>query len=99
MCFVFLFSFVFSNIPNAADYHIIIGGDFNQVQDPDLDRSSTKKSSLPKAANMLKFHADQLGLSDLWRSKHPYTKAFSLFFHMSIGLTLGSTSSYSIIDC
>lgn len=73
---------MFSNIPNAADHHIIIGGVFNQFQDPDLDKSSTKQSSLSIAANMLKFHADQLGLSDLWRTMQPYTKAFSFFSHV-----------------
>lgn len=81
---------ILSSIPNAAGHHIIIGGDFNQVQDPDLDRSSTKQSSLSKAANMLKFHADQLGLSDPWRTMYPYTKAFSFFSHVH--------RSYSRID-
>uniref|UniRef100_A0A674MN32 Endonuclease/exonuclease/phosphatase domain-containing protein n=1 Tax=Takifugu rubripes TaxID=31033 RepID=A0A674MN32_TAKRU len=73
---------IFSNIPNAADHHIIIGGDFNQVQDLDLDRSSTSQSSLSKATSMLKFHADQLGLSDPWRTMYPHTKAFSFFSHV-----------------
>lgn len=72
----------FSNIPNLADHHIVIGGDFKQVQDTDLDRSSTKQSTLSKSADVLKFHANQLGLADPWRSMYPFKKAFSFFSHV-----------------
>lgn len=42
----------FSNISNFADHHIIIGGDFNLVtEETDLDRSSTKPSTLSKSAS------------------------------------------------
>ena len=69
----------FSSIPNLNDYQIIIGGDFNLVQNLALDKSSNKQTSLSKSAKVLKYHADQLGLSDPWRSRFPTQKAFSFF--------------------
>lgn len=72
----------FSSIPNLDDHHIIIGGDFNQVQNTELDRSSTKRSTISKLANVLKFHTDQLGLIDPWRTKFPSGKVFSFFSHV-----------------
>lgn len=64
--------------------------DPNGRYDPNLDRPSTKQSGLSKSANMLKFHADQLGLSNPWRTMHNHTKAFSFFSHVH--------TSYSRID-
>lgn len=72
----------FSNIPNFTDHHIIVGGDFNQVQDIDLDRSSNKQTTLSKSATALKFHANQLGLTDPWRTMYPSRKTFSFFSHV-----------------
>lgn len=76
------FSKFFSDIPKFADHHLIIGGDFNQVQDIVLDRSSSKQTAITKSANALKLHAEQLGVLDPWRSKFPSSKAFSLFSHV-----------------
>jgi hypothetical protein len=42
------FSF-FSSLPKVDEHHIIIGGDFNLVQDVSMDRSSSKQSTLTKA--------------------------------------------------
>lgn len=61
----------FSSLPNCANHLIIIGGDFNLIQDTTLDRSSTKHITLSKSAATLKFHADQLGLADPWRTRFP----------------------------
>lgn len=72
----------FSSLPNVDDHHIIIGGDFNLVQDISLDRSSSKQSILSKSANVVLNYASQLGLSDPWRFKNPQDKAFSLFSHV-----------------
>ncbi len=43
----------FSSLPNVSDHYIIIGGDFNLVQDVCLDRSSTKKMTLSKSARVV----------------------------------------------
>ncbi len=72
----------FSRLPKVDEHHIIIGGDFNLVQDVSLDRSSSKQSTLTKSANVLLNHASQLGLADPWRFKNPQGKAFSFFSHV-----------------
>lgn len=44
---------LFTSFPDIENHHIIIGGDFNMVQDTELDRSSSKAASLLKAAKTL----------------------------------------------
>lgn len=73
----------FTSIPNIETYHIIIGRDFNFVQDADLDRSSSRPYSLSNSAKQLASTAAELGFSDPWRLKFPDKKLF-LFFHTSI---------------
>lgn len=80
----------FTSIPNIEAYHIIIGGDFNFVQDADLDRSSSRPYSLSNSAKQLVSTAAKLGFSDPWRFKFPDKKAFSFFSHVH--------HSYSRID-
>lgn len=72
----------FASIPNLNDHQIIIGGDFNLVQNTELDRSSTKQFTISKSSKVLKFHTDQLGLTDPWRIKFPSSKTFSFFSHV-----------------
>lgn len=72
----------FTSFPNIANYHIIVGGDFNLVQDPTLDRSSVKVFPLTKSAKTLSTLTEQLGLSDPWRRTFPTTKLFSFFSHV-----------------
>ena len=38
------------SLPNIENHDIIVGGDFNLIQDPILDRSSNKPYSLTKSA-------------------------------------------------
>lgn len=75
-------SHLFSTLPDITDRHLIIGADFNLVQDPALDRSSSKTLSLSNSAKTLQYHATQLGLSDPWRCKFPSSQAFSFFSHV-----------------
>uniref|UniRef100_A0A3B1IK57 Reverse transcriptase domain-containing protein n=1 Tax=Astyanax mexicanus TaxID=7994 RepID=A0A3B1IK57_ASTMX len=75
------FTKLFTNLPNADTHHLIIGGDFNLVQDVFLDRSSSKPISLSKSASVLRGLAAQFGLTDPWRSKYPKSRAFSFFSH------------------
>lgn len=72
----------FSSLPKVDEHHIIIGGDFNLVQDVSMDRSSSKQSTLTKSANVVLNNASQLGLSDPWRFKNPQGKAFSFSSHV-----------------
>ena len=41
---------LFNSIPNIETYHIIVGGDFNFVQDAVLDRSSSRPYSINNSA-------------------------------------------------
>lgn len=72
---------LFSSLPNLENYYLIIGGDFNFIQDVLLDRSSSKISSLSKSAKILDFYKTQIGIVDPWRHVNPNTKIFSFFSH------------------
>lgn len=43
----------FSSLPKADGHYLIIGGDFNLIQDPSLDRSSSNPQALSKSAKAL----------------------------------------------
>ena len=76
----FIFSF-FSMLPVHSNNFLIIGGDFNMVQDTTLDRSSARHATLSGSAKALASHAKQLGLSDPWRFNFPSTKVYSFSSH------------------
>ena len=76
-----LFMKLFARIPNADNHRIIMAGDWNLVQNINLDRSSLTQSTLPKSAKVVLHNASQLGLSDPWRFFNPQSKAFSFFLH------------------
>lgn len=71
---------LFAKISNTDNHHIIIGGDFNFVQDVCLDRSSPKQIT-SKSAMLVANYASRLGISDPWRFTNPQSKAFSFFSH------------------
>ena len=71
---------IFTSIPNVETYHIIIGGDFNFVQNADLDRSSNRPHSLTKSAKLLASFAEELDVSDPWRRKFPEKNVFFSFY-------------------
>lgn len=73
---------LFNSIPNVETYHIIIGGDFNFVQNVDLDRSSKRPYTLTNSAKLLATIANELGFSDPWRHKFSDKKSFSFFSHV-----------------
>lgn len=72
----------FSCLPKVDDHYLIIGGDFNLIQDPSLDRSSSNPHSLTKSAKILDVHRIRLGLFDPWRIQSLSYKAFSFFSHV-----------------
>lgn len=53
----------------AAD-HMILLGDFNVAPDPTLDRMAA-------ASSALQTWADTYGLTDVWRWRHPQTRAYT----------------------
>lgn len=80
----------FSSLPKVDDHYLIMGGDFNFVQNPSLDRSSTNPQVLSKSAKVLDTYKHSLGLFDPWRATSHSDKAFSFFSHVH--------HSYSRID-
>ncbi len=73
------FTRLFAKIPDADSHRIIMGGDFNLVQNVILDRSSPTQTTLSKSATVVKSFASQLGITDPWRFKNPHSRAFSFF--------------------
>ena len=70
---------LFNTLPNNNDYNIIVGGDFNCVLDPNLDRSSNRLQGLYKSAKVIHNFMSQSGLSDIWRFHSQKKKVFSFF--------------------
>lgn len=70
---------LFTFFPDLEGHYIIMGGDFNLVQDTGLDRSSNKAALTSKSAKTLSTLSDQFGLTDPWRHKFPVTKKYSFF--------------------
>jgi exonuclease III len=64
---------LFSSLPDIDSHYPIIGGDFNLIQDPILDRSSSKPFTLSNSATTLRSFANQLSLCDPWRALNPST--------------------------
>lgn len=85
----FITSF-FSSLPKVDDHYLIIGGDFNLIQNPSLDRSSTNPQALSRSAKVLDTYMTSWGLFDPWRAKYQSDKVFSIFSHVH--------RSYSQID-
>ena len=50
-----------TSFPNIDNYHIIVGGDFNLVQDPILERSSNTVFPLPCQLRLLVLLLNNLG--------------------------------------
>ena len=64
------------------DHYLIIGGNFNLVQDPSLDRSSSNPQVLSKSSKVLDTYKTSLAIFDPWRAKSHSDKPFSFFSHV-----------------
>ena len=73
------FSDLFSRIPDMATHYLIFGGDVNCVLCPVLDRSSSKKVSLSKSANVIQSFLESYGVADVWRFRNPNSRGYSFF--------------------
>jgi len=69
---------------------LIIGGDFNAVQDGKLDRMPMEKGSQCSKTKTLNNFMSELGLTDPWRARNLKRKDFSFFSNVH--------NSYSRID-
>ncbi len=89
-----LFSQVFNLLPTTLNSHLIIGGDFNLVLDPALDRFhaiSRSDISLPNSTVVLNDLIHSFNLVDIWRLKYSMDKQYT-FFRRFINHTLGLIS-------
>ena len=70
----------FSSILNLSNCPVIIGGDFNTVIDPSLDRSnpSINKRNWQSTETIKQFMSD-FGLGDGWRLLHPSAREYTFF--------------------
>lgn len=74
----FITSF-FTALPNMDSHKLIIGGDFNLVLDPTIDRSSKKPSNISKSAKAIHTLMNTYKLFDPFRVLFPNTRKYSYF--------------------
>lgn len=71
--------------------YITIGGDFNQVRDPALDKSKVANTkSVYKSQVAIEVLEEELGLVDIWRVLHPQEREYTFYSNPH--------ASYSRID-
>ena len=66
-------------VQNGRNYPIILGGDFNQVVDNVLDRSSPSNSRRRRAVDILNNICKDLGLVDVWRLLNPSSRDYTFY--------------------
>lgn len=71
-----------SAIPNLDSHSLILGGDFNLVMSPALDRSSQRVTGPSKCASLIQMFLQKYGLCDAWRFLHPSARQYSFFSHV-----------------
>lgn len=81
---------VFSLIPDIPNSNLIIGGDFNLVLDPYLDKSLSKKTIPCKGSKFIKTYMRNMNICDAWRTLNPSGREYSFHSHVH--------NSYSRID-
>ncbi len=69
------------------DYPLVVGGDFNAVVNPALDKSQSDTTANPSSKLLNKF-ITELNLIDLWRIQNTKSKDL-LFFLIDTRLSLG----------
>ena len=77
-------------ISQSMESPLIIGGDFNSVCDPIVDRSSHPLPSDKNMSAALRNFQAELGITEVWRLVHPDAREYSFFS--------GAHNSYSRID-
>uniref|UniRef100_A0A3P9I561 Reverse transcriptase domain-containing protein n=1 Tax=Oryzias latipes TaxID=8090 RepID=A0A3P9I561_ORYLA len=84
--FIYKISKMLSNLEG----HILIGGDFNQVPDDFLDKSTNNVKFNTRKGLALNSLKEEIGLVDIWRLVHPSEREYTFYSH--------SHKSYSRID-
>lgn len=73
------FHHLFSHLTNLPSSDLIIGGDFNTVLDPLIDRSTTANTRPWSSTSVIKQYMLDYGLGDSWRLNHPDKRKYSHF--------------------
>lgn len=88
------FKKLFDLIPDISDTNLIIGGDFNCVLDPYLDKSSSKIVS-SNSSKFLNTYISNSNMFDVWRVLYPTNRDYS--FHSQVH-NVYSRIDYFILD-
>jgi len=91
----FISSFL-ATLPKLETHKLILGGDFNLVLNPWLDRSSNKTQTLTKSAKVINTFIDTYRISDPWRFLYPNQRKYSFFSPVHHTYT---RIDYFLIDC
>ena len=75
------FHMVNKTLGELDDAQTVIGGDFNQVQDAHLDRTTYHKT-VPKDRLAIQLMMKDHGLVDIWRLVNPREKEYTFFSHV-----------------
>lgn len=98
------FQNLYNALPNLTDSNVIMGGDFNYVLDPVLDRQHSQTSTFGNSGTLNNLK-QSYNLVDVWRLLHPTTKDFSYFstVHKSYSridfFLMDSKLLQSVVDC
>uniref|UniRef100_A0A674EJ72 Endonuclease/exonuclease/phosphatase domain-containing protein n=1 Tax=Salmo trutta TaxID=8032 RepID=A0A674EJ72_SALTR len=72
-------------LKNTATGTLVVGGDFNTVLDPKMDRSSTSDNRQHKAfRGYLSEFTSSLKLVDIWRNQNPNSKGLIMYILLCI---------------
>lgn len=91
----FISSFL-GTLPNLDTHQLILGGDFNLVLNPVLDRSSDRPQALTKSAKVINTFLDRFKIADPWRFMYPNNRKYSFFSPVHHTFT---RIDYFLIDC
>ncbi len=69
----------FAKLYDLAMESIIVGGDFNCLMNPLMDRFPLGALSLSKQSKQISGLCEDLGYVDIWRTLHPADKEYSFF--------------------
>lgn len=75
------FHMVNKNIGELDEAQILVGGDFNQIQDAYLDRT-TYHAAVPRDRLAIQLMMKDHGLMDIWRVVNPREKEYTFFSHV-----------------
>ena len=69
----YFFELFFEHLDHFEETNKIIGGDFNLILDPSLDKRGGNPHKNKNSREMLNFIMEECNLVDIWRAQHPDT--------------------------